>query len=117
METYILTGRKFEAWILFHLLVDKMEEKHRFDQIAEYVASLYREVMETRKGSETSLNVEVLPGDIKTLLFNTKDKAEIRNCLTILLPECSIRYRIIPVENTEYNNVTYSKEFLVINWT
>jgi hypothetical protein len=94
-----------------------MEEKHRFDQIAEYVASLYREVMERRKGSETSLKVELPPGDIKTLLFNTKDKAEIRNCLTILLPECSIRYRIIPVENTEYPNVKYSKEFLVINWT
>jgi hypothetical protein len=94
-----------------------MEEKDHFDQITQYVSSLYREVMETRKGSETSLNVEVPPGDIKTLLFNTKDKAEIRNCLSILLPECSIRYRILPVENTEYPNVTYSKEFLVIDWT
>ena len=117
METYILTGRKFEAWILFHLLVDKMEEKDHFDQIAEYVASLYREVMETRKGSETSLKIEVPPGDIKALLFNTKDKADIRNCLNVLLPECSIRYKILPVENTGYPNVKYSKEFLVIDWT
>ena len=84
--------------------------------LAQYVASLYREVMETRKGSETSLKVEVPPGDIKTLTFTTKDKAEIRNCLNILLAECSIRYRILPVENTGYSNVKYSKEFLVIDW-
>jgi hypothetical protein len=86
-------------------------------KLAQYVASLYREVMEKRKGStETSLKVEVPPGDIKALLFNTKDKADIRNCLNVLLPECSIRYRILPVAS-EYSNVTYSKEFLVIDWT
>ena len=74
--------------------------------------------MGKRKYSEeTSFKMEVPPGDIKTLLFNTKDKEDIRKCLIIMFPECSIRYRILPVENTGYPNITYSKEFLVIDWT
>ena len=98
------------------MALDKMSDEGNTN-LAQYVAFLYREVMETRKVSEeTSLKVEVPPGDIKTLTFTTKDKAEIRNCLNILLPECSIRYRILPVENTGYPNVKYSKEFLVIDW-
>lgn len=93
-----------------------VEERHHNEQVAQYVASLYIKVMEKRKVTkDTSLNVEVPPGDIKTLMFNTKDKADIKNCLKVLLPESSIRYRIIPVES-EYPNVKYSKEFLVIDW-
>jgi len=93
-----------------------LAEKQRNEQITKYVASLYRQVMEQRKVSaDRSIQFEIPPGDIKILRFNVKDKDDIRRCLHILLPECSLRFTILPVKS-EYTNMTYSKEFLVINW-
>ena len=97
-----------------------LAEKHRDQQITQYVASLYRQVMEQRKGSaETSIQFEfeIPPGDIKILRFNSKDKADIRNCLHVLLPGCSILYKILPVKNSQETNMTYSKEYHVIDWS
>ena len=87
------------------------------DEITKYVASLYEQVMEHRKiSAETSIKFEIPPGT-KTLMFNTKDKADIRNCLHVLLPGCSILYKILPVKNSQDTNMIYSKEHLVIDWS
>jgi hypothetical protein len=100
------------------LLNTDLAEKHRNEQITAYVASLYMQVMEQRKDSaDRSMQFEIPPGDIKILRFNAKDKDDIRRCLHILLPECSLRYTILPVKNSLDTNMTYSKEFLVIDWS
>ena len=94
-----------------------LAEKQHGQQITQYVASLYRQVMEQRKGSaETSIQFEIPPGT-KILRFNSKDKADIRNCLHVLLPGCSILYKILPVKNSQETNMRYSKEYLVIDWS
>ena len=96
------------------------DEKFRMQQIQEFVSACYRDIRQRAAVSTvTSAKFELIQPkqNFNILKFNSKDKSDIQNCLRPLFPDCSIEYKIISVAESQNTNMSYSKEYLVIDWS
>jgi hypothetical protein len=98
----------------------QVEEKFRLQQIKDFVSSCYRDIRQRAAVSTvTSAQFELIQpkNTMNTLKFNSKDKSDIQNSLRPLFPDSSIEYKVLPVAESQNTNMSYSKEFLVIDWS
>lgn len=98
------------------------DEKNRVGQIKQFVTSFYKRAIEKASSSdEYSIQLELKYENYhyneRRIKFDTRDKTDIKNLLQTLFPDCAVGYKIIPVTDSHYSNMTYSKEFLVIDWS
>jgi len=115
------------------------DEKNRLKDIKDIVSSFYGSaVNRATTTDETSIQLQLRQSTlydhgqgIKPLLFNTRDKTDIKTHLQVLFPDSSIEYKRLTQGNDgklydistvnqnilPFIHVNQSQEYLVIDWS